>query len=240
MDLNQKTTVLERIYDVYGNFSDDRNIACKRGCAHCCTRNVTLTTLEGFHIARTLPASARDDLMRRLKIASDRSRFRPLVTTNQIAEICLRGEDPPEEESDPEWGKCPLLEEEECPLYTVRPFGCRCMVSSRDCGETGAADMDPFVVTVNTVILQYIEHVDADGYSGNLTDILLWMDSPDNRERYRAGVLSLPPEGMIPNRPVKALMVPPKHRSRIKPVLEALGDVSPRRTNPENRDDPAR
>jgi len=226
--LNEKLAILERIYAVYGEFLEGRDLACKRGCAHCCTRNVTLTTLEGYHLTETLAASGRTDLVRRLEVGADGNRFRPLVTTNEIAEICLRGEDPPEEESDPDWGVCGLLTENECPLYGVRPFGCRCMVSARNCGETGAADMDPFVVTVNTVILQYIEHVDADGYSGNLTDVLLWMEAEENRGYYRESTLTHPPRGLIPNRPVKALMVPPRHRADIKPILEAIGDITPR------------
>jgi hypothetical protein len=230
LNSSEKTAVLERIYAVYGDVADGLNLACKRGCDHCCTRNVTLTTLEGYHFVNLLEPSARADLIRRLEKASGGNRFRPRVTTNEISEICLRGEDPPEEELEAGWGSCPLLHESECPFYAVRPFGCRCMVSARNCGETGAADMDPFLVTLNTVILQYIEHVDADGYSGNLTDILLWMGREDNLQRYREGALPRPPEGLIPNRPVKALMVPPRHRAAIKPILEALGEVSPRRS----------
>lgn len=227
MNLNQKLVILERIYAVYDDFLDGRDLACKRGCMHCCTRNVSLTTLEGYHTANTLAASGREDLIARLESGATGHRFHPRVTTNEIAEICLRGEDPPEEENNPDWGECALLSEDECTLYRVRPFGCRCMVSARNCGETGAADMDPFVITVNTVILQYIEHLDADGYSGNLTDVLLWMGSEKNRGHYREGTLTHPPQGLIPNRPVKALMVPPRHRTDIKPILEAIGDVTP-------------
>ena len=99
------------------------------------------------------------------------------------------------------------------------------MVSSRRCDETGFADMDPFVVTVNNVILQYIEHVDRDGYSGNLTDLILFMASAENRRRYRDGALDRPPEGLIRNHPVRALMVPPRHRQKIAPLLKALEQV---------------
>ena len=102
LTLNEKLVILERIYAVYGEFLDGRDLACKRGCAHCCTRNVTLTTLEGYHIAATLAATGRMNLVRRLEAGADKNRFRPRVTTNEIAEICLRGENPPEEESDPE------------------------------------------------------------------------------------------------------------------------------------------
>ena len=35
---------------------------------------------------------------------------------------------------DPSWGACPLLFNDACPIYTLRPFGCRCMVS--DMGMT--------------------------------------------------------------------------------------------------------
>lgn len=225
MGIHDKLTVLDHIYRVYANFIDKFETACGRGCDRCCTRNVTLTTLEAYKIALHLVESGKQDPFGQLAAAIDVPRFIPQVTTNELAGICLRGDEPPEEASDPDWGACPFLEGGACPLYVVRPYGCRCMVSSRRCDETGFADMDPFVVTVNNVILQYIEHVDRDGYSGNLTDLLLFMASEENRRRYRKGALGPPPEGLIRNHPVRALMVPPRHRQKIAPLLKALEQV---------------
>ena len=51
MDLNSKLAVLNQIYRVYDEFVARLHTACKKYCAGCCTRNVTLTTLEGYLIA---------------------------------------------------------------------------------------------------------------------------------------------------------------------------------------------
>jgi hypothetical protein len=144
------------------------------------------------------------------------------VTINQLAEICMNGQYPPDEEADPAWSPCPLLADQECPVYAFRPFGCRCMVSAQNCRETGWADMDPFTLTVNNVVLQYIEQIDADGYTGNLSDLLVFMASEDHRQMYRKGQLSPLPPNLIPNRRMKALMVPPEHQQRIQPILQAI------------------
>ncbi|WP_373501039.1 hypothetical protein [Desulfococcus sp.] len=227
MGVHEKLRVLDHIYRVYDGFIAGRETACRRKCARCCTRNVTLTTLEAYKIAVHLVDSGKSGLFGKLAAAVDVPRFIPRVTTNALADICLRGEEPPEEPNDPDWGGCPLLDDGECPLYAVRPYGCRCMVSARRCDDAGFAEMDPFVVTVNNVILQYIEHIDRDGWTGNLTDLLLFMASEESRRRYRDGAPDHPPGGLIRNHPVRALMVPPRHRQQIAPLIAALENVPP-------------
>ncbi len=217
--------LLEHIYAVYDDFSETLPAACRRGCAHCCTRNVTLTTLEAYLIAAHLSAGGHEALAGRLAAGLDQDRFHPRITTNELADICRQGLAPPEE-TQPGETVCALLEDEACPIYPVRPFHCRCMTSRTDCGKTGCADMDPFVMTVNTVFLQYIEHIDRDGFSGNLIDVMHFamhfFESRENRRRYEAGEPISQPPGLIPNRRVSALMIPPKHRGRIAPLLQKL------------------
>ncbi len=222
MDPASRLNVLKHIYSVYETFAATVPSACRRGCAHCCTRNVTLTTLEGCHIVSHLSAIREADLFDRLSFALERRRFQPRITTNELADICLQGQDPPQEETESGETRCPLLEKEECAIYPVRPFHCRCMTSRTDCGETGCADMDPFVMTVNTVFLQYIEHIDASGFSGNLIDAVLFLQPEENRRRCTSGAPVARPPGLIPNRRVSALMIPPKHRQRIAPLLQKL------------------
>jgi hypothetical protein len=222
MGIHEKLAALDHIYRVYENFISEYEVACRRGCDRCCTRNVILTTLEAYKISTHLIESGQESLLERLSAVIDGPRFIPRVTTNGLAEICMRGEDPPEEASDPAWGPCPLLDDGQCPLYAVRPFGCRCMVSARRCDDAGFAEMDPFLVTVNNVMLQYIEHIDRDGCSGNLADLLVFMSSGENRRRYRDGGPEGLPAGLIRNRAIRALMVPPRHRERIMPVMKSL------------------
>ena len=226
MDINIRHAVLEQLYTIYDTFSQTLDVACQRYCSQCCTCNVTLTTLEAHRIIGHLLETGQSDLLEKLESKVPEKRFQPKITTNGIADYCTQGKPLPEEESDAAWGTCPFLEQNECPLYLARPFGCRCFVSKQLCGESGYADVDPFVITVNNVFLQYIEHIDAQGYSGNLSDVLRFMRDEKNRGQYEAGTLNPPADDLlIPNRPLKVLMIPPEHRDRIAPILEAIQKI---------------
>ena len=117
---------------------------------------------------------------------------------------------------------CPLLLDELCSIYALRPFNCRCFISRRPCAETGCADVEEFVLSVNTVFLQTIEHVDAEGCSGNLLDVLGVLANEEKRRAYAEGSLHCTANGLIANRPMQVLMLPPEHRERIEPILSQL------------------
>jgi len=222
MDLNTNLALLEEIYRIYDDFAVKLNVACKRYCSECCTRNVTLTTLEAYKIVNYLRAKDQTVLFRRLEVESYKKRFQPETTTNGLANLCIQGEEIPDEENNYIWGKCPLLHNDECPLYPARPFMCRCFLSKQNCREQGHASIDPFVLTVNNVFLQYIEHIDAHGFTGNLTEILLFLESEDNRQAYENKAVRPDTRGLIPNQPIKALFIPPEHRDKIKPILQSI------------------
>ncbi|MDJ0784750.1 MAG: hypothetical protein QNJ22_22490 [Desulfosarcinaceae bacterium] len=227
MDLDLRLDLLDQLYTIYGDFIRQQPLACTKGCSQCCTCNLTITTLEGEYLRRKLPPTQHSAVMQRLVGAADRPRYRPSVTLNQLADLCARGEDPPEEENDPDWGACPVLADDLCPLYEVRPFGCRCMVSRHDCRQTGYAEIAPLILTVNDLILQHIEHIDAKGYSGNFTDILLFLDQPASAASYRQGQLGAPPDGLLANQPLFTLMIPPEHREAVAPLLKAIRAIRP-------------
>ena len=222
MNLEKKLVVLERIYEIYDNFTKGLDVVCKKYCANCCTRNVTMTTLEGYKIAGFLELRGKTDLSAKIQKALYKKRFIPKITINMLADLCLRGKDIPDEENDAGWGECPLLIKNECPIYPVRPFGCRCFVSGTNCMENGYAEVDPFVLTVNSLFLQYIEHADKGGYFGNLTDVLFFMQTEENRKLFEKGILKCKDTWMIPNWQIKAFLVAPEHKVRIKPILKDL------------------
>jgi hypothetical protein len=226
MDLNSKIAVLDQIYRVYDEFVDGLDIACKKYCAGCCTRNVTLTTLEGYFIATHMISSGKSSLFENIESALPQKRFQPLTTTNRLADLCMKGEDPPEEKHESPNGCCPLLKDNLCPIYPVRPFGCRCFVSKKDCRKQGYAEVDPFVLSVNNLFLQVIEHVDSQGFSGNLIDILNFMASKKNRYHYKKNILDNTDTGLIPNLKITVLMIPPEHRVEITPILNALQNIT--------------
>jgi Fe-S-cluster containining protein len=226
MELNSKIAVLDQIYRVYEEFVDRLDIACKKYCAGCCTRNVTLTSLEGYLIATQIISSGKSNLFENIESALPKKRFYPLTTTNRLADLCMKGQDPPEEKHDDSNERCPLLKDNLCPIYPVRPFACRCFVSKKDCRKQGYAEVDPFILSVNNLFLQVIEHVDSQGFSGNLIDVLKFMASKNNRDNYKKNTMDHPDAGLIPNLKITVLMIPPEHRVRIKPILNALQNIT--------------
>jgi Fe-S-cluster containining protein len=222
MDIEQKLALLDQIDGLYDAYAATLDLACHKGCDSCCTRNVTLTTLEAYRLLARLSPERCDPLLARVAAHAARNRFRPAVTTNQLADLCLAGEDPPEEDVDPGWGPCPLLTASVCPVYPLRPFGCRSFTSGRNCAQSGCAEVTPLTVTVNTVFLQAIEHLDQAGCSGNFSDLLQVLAPAGARQDYRNGSLGCRANGLIPNRPAKILMVPPAHRTQAGPWVAQL------------------
>jgi len=222
MPYTKKLAVLKKIYKIYDDIADHWETACRRYCAACCTCNVTMTTLEGAFITEILAEKGDTDLSDRLKAISDNRRFFPQITTNELADRCVQGKAFPEEKSDPSWGKCPLLIDNQCSIYSVRPFGCRCFVSTTDCRKTGYADTDPFVISINNLFLQYIEHIDAHGFFGNMTDILVFTDTTVHRQDNWENAPKHNSGHLITCQPLKTLLTPPEHREEIRPILNTL------------------
>lgn len=222
MDVNTKLALLGELYRIYADAADHLDLACAKGCAHCCTVNVTLTSLEGYRLLQGLGSVQRRDLVQRIRDASPGRRFQPQFSFNQLAERCRDGRSVPAEVCDPAWGVCPLLADQACLFYRWRPFACRCMVSRLNCGRSGQAQMDEWVLTLNHVMLQFIEHVDADGFSGNLGDVLSHMARDTHRQAYAGPGTAAPPPPLIANRRLSILMIPPEHRRRMAPILTKI------------------
>jgi Fe-S-cluster containining protein len=223
--LEKKSNALSRIYEIYEKFVASIETACEKYCADCCTCNVTLTSLEAYRIVTHLQDRGEQGLIHELASLEGRKRFQPGITTNRLAELCMGEEEIPREECDPSWGRCPFLLEEACRIYPVRPFGCRCLLSSQKCRATGYAEVTPFVLTVNTVFMQVIEHLDQNGLSGNLTDVVRWLAVDTNCHAYQTGNLASGAPGPIMNRPLPCLMIPEEHRGEIRELLVKLQEV---------------
>ncbi len=225
MMLEKKIAALDKIYAVHDKFCASLDVACEKHCAHCCTSNVTLTTLEGFKIVTHLIATGKRDIINGLEQMAATSRYRPQISTNRLAELYAADAKVPQEDTATEWEECSLLEKNICSIYDLRPFGCRCFVSRINCAETGYADVDDFTTSVNTLFLQIIEHLDADGCTGNLIDVLGVMASEDNRRAYAKSRLKCDINGLIVNWALKVLMIPPEHRTKMEPILKELRQI---------------
>jgi len=222
VELEKKLTALDRIYKIYDEFSAELDVACEKTCTHCCTTNVTLTTLEGYKIVDHLTAAGKLGIIDRLTDLPHLKCYQPRVSINRLAELVAADAKVPPENPAETWGPCPLLKDELCAIYDQRPFGCRCFVSRQNCAATGFADIDDFTASVNTVFLQIIEHVDREGCSGNLIDLLPVMSSDNSQRAYAKDELKCEDSGLIVNWQLKNLMIPPEHRTQIEPILEQL------------------
>ena len=223
MTIDQRLAVLEHLYAVYDRFCQSLgDLACRKFCADCCSRHVTLTTLEGLHLLQGLDTVRQGDCLAILARDADQNVFRPRWTTNQIATRCREGQDPPDDDVVHDGSCCSFLTDAACSLYAVRPFGCRCMVSRHSCSTQGYADVDDWVLTVNTVFLQTIEHIDRPGCFGNLQDVLLALGREDWQAVYRDGRPPTEASGLLPNQAAPMLMVPPEHRERMQPLLAEM------------------
>ena len=222
MNFETRLIVLNKIYQLYNDAIKNLDVACKKYCAACCTPNVTMTTLEGYLISDHMISNGQTDLFEVIQSRISKNRFKPKITFNKIADLCRKGSDPPEEEKTYSNKSCPALKDNLCPIYKVRPFGCRCFISKHDCSKAGYAEVDPFDMTVNTLFMQFVEQIDFMGFSGNFADVLLLMASNENRENYKKNTLKHPGTDFVSNLEIKVLMIPPEHRMKVKPVLDAL------------------
>ncbi|HDK43498.1 MAG TPA: hypothetical protein ENG91_02965 [Desulfobacteraceae bacterium] len=167
-----KKMLLASIYETYETFWADTFFACRKGCASCCTQSVTITTIEGNNILEYLEeydVIREDDLAGRLAAATPSL---PACTTNQFAGSFLDGKVP--EAGAEEWSLAPciFLAGNCCTIYPARPFACRCFASTAPCGPEGAALLPTAVISLNTAVMQIIEHLDQGGCWGNMIEVL--------------------------------------------------------------------
>ncbi len=210
---------LEAIYDFYDQFTRGFSMACQKGCNVCCTTNVTVTSLE----ARYLFQSGKLDGSRMKDLEAERQKehFIPSTTINTTAAMCLAQKPIPEETSPLTFNRCPLLDKEGlCSVYEHRPFACRAMSSETVCTEGGQADMPSFLVTVNLALYQVLEHLDAEGWYGNLLDLI---PIAALQEKDQAARLVAAEKGRIKtNRQLPGFIVPPDDTIRFRSFLRRL------------------
>ncbi len=223
MELTRRLRLLEGLYAIHDRFTAGLDaLACSLHCDDCCTRNVTMTTLEGIYLLDGLRSDERQQLMAAVRRQAEKPRYLPVITTNALARYCIEGQEPPEENQPDETIPCSLLEEKACPVYDRRPFGCRCFVSRRRCGDHGYADVEDWVLTANTVFLQTIEQIDRPGCFGNFSDVLLALEDWGTTTADDPPHPACQTAGLLANQPTTALMIPPEHRERVQPLLQAI------------------
>lgn len=223
---DRQIRVLRKIYEYYDKLIGTYDQVCAKGCASCCTCNVTMTSLETACFLEKLDIEAEKALKKKIDPILSSKRFIPQMTTNQFARWCIEDAEIPEEENDPAWGRCPVLKENVCGFYNDRPFGCRALVSSHDCSTKGYAAVKPVVLAINQVFMQFIEHLDRHGISGNFSDMIALFLSGSLPEDLRVPAESgAEGSGFVPNEKIPVLMVEPAHRGSLQPVVEQLSSL---------------
>ncbi len=209
---------LKAIYDFYDKFVKGFSIACKKGCHTCCTTNVTATSLEVDYLLQS--KNLNGVCLEKLEEQRKETHFIPSTTINTTAAMCLAQKDIPEETSPITFNPCPLLDNQGlCTVYEHRPFSCRSMSSETVCTEGGQADMPPFLVTVNLAIYQILEHIDSEGWYGNLLDMV--PISMAGKERAPQMVAEC--QGIIKtNRKLPCFIVPPDDAVRFRSFMRRL------------------
>jgi len=221
--LTVKQKLLSRLaqaFDAYVNAM--HKVACKEGCAFCCTQHVTVTTLEAYPIHRRLIDSGQRPADRLSAIGPDR--FQPAYTTNEFAASCFGRKELPEDVPGNTSRPCPFLEEDRCTIYGIRPFACRAFLSVAHCPSVGQAEIPSPLASVIGICQQIIEHIDAGGCYGNLSDMLMLLDDGSKADAYRrnepVGTENMPKAIALPG-----FLVPPEDQKDVNAFLSRLLNV---------------
>jgi Fe-S-cluster containining protein len=182
-----------------------------------------MTTLEGRLIMQSLDRIHRRNLLHAVGTTVGHHRNQRVITTNAFARLCFNGKEAPDEQHHGGGKVCQFLYKNECIIYDARPFGCRCFFSLQPCEKEACAVVEPFLVTMNTVFQQFIEHVDRGGFFGNLNRVLAHLATVDKKplpKHLRNG------PGLSRNEPIPGLLVPPEHRERAQPIVKDLQRIA--------------
>lgn len=200
--------LLTTLYDAFAQWAETFAFACRKGCATCCTRSVTMTSLEGEGIMAFLTEAGRLSELTTPAFQPTTSRMAQ-CTTNAFVAAHLTGKSVEEPES---WDlrPCPFLKEASCSIYPVRPFGCRLFASQNPCAASGVAEMPPGYLAGATVLLQYIEHLDCGGSWGTMVELLAGLHTG------QAGGYGQP------TAPIPGFLIAPDEHTLIEPLLHSL------------------
>lgn len=164
-------------------------------------------------IIDALPAEKRRLLHSSLLQA--RSATKPLTATpNQFARRCLCREETGPEQLSWDFTPCFFLKEMECSIYQARPLGCRTLVSLQTCKPGGEAVVPPLLLTISTVLMQLVEHLNRFGGAwGVMDDVLRHLLQKEK---------SAGQNPLLPARPLPGFLIPPGEEAEVNRLLQTL------------------
>jgi len=219
-----KDKVLQEIYQNYEKWLAGQDYACSKGCAACCTDNVTITAMEGELILDFVLVNNQEEWLA-TKLMNRTEGTQEHLTTNALARMCLNNIEPPPDAARQD-NSCPLLTDNTCPLYQVRPFNCRCFASTEPCLKNGSASQPDELVAINTVTLQIIEHLGQGEFWGNMQDVLLALLAASKYRRIKKLINDeiIPPAMARLGRaePLPGFLLLPAEEPLVRPYLDHL------------------
>ncbi len=220
-----KETIYLTIIDQFSNWAADFGSACSKGCNPCCTQNITITALEGERILNFVMTHGMEGWLAE-KLQEPQRADRPRMTTNEFAHACLTGREADGGENGT-IAPCPFLEDHACRIYPVRPFACRCFISTVRCSRAQPARIAAHYLTAATAMMQLIEHLGQKEYWGNMTDVLPALcdisvyrpiaerlDDPTRIMQARLRTLTA--------RPLPGFLFSDEEEERLRPLLRAI------------------
>lgn len=210
--------MLESLYQIYADWVAGLPFVCRQGCAACCTQSVTMTSGEGAVMVAFLEKigqrTAAEAALAGVHLPAVSAAGRPAMTTNQFAASCLAREELPwAEPAAWNFAPCIFLAHDSCSIYPARPFGCRSFGSFVPCEQAGTAELPGMLLTVNTVMLQVIEHLYSNGgWWGNMNDIL----------RQQLGQEKATGADLRPAVPVPGFLLEPAEKQTILALLDRV------------------
>jgi Fe-S-cluster containining protein len=208
------------IYTLYADWAEEFDYACHKGCATCCTQSVSMTMLEGELIHEYIQTE-RPELMTILDGLPGGAATPK--TTNQFAAACLREEEDGDEPDSWNMAPCVFLRENCCAVYPVRSFMCRSFGSRIPCDLRGEAEVEPLLLTLNTVILQCLEHLDQGRPWGNMNLILRLV------KENSSGTSGPRRESVRISAPIPGFLIPPDETAAMHDKLQTLLKIIGRR-----------
>ncbi|MEE4242620.1 MAG: YkgJ family cysteine cluster protein [Desulfopila sp.] len=215
-----KNTILEVIYTQFSKWSASADYCCSPGCSSCCTRNVSITALEGHRILEYIQNQKTAGWF-----AGRMNPLQPLPsprqTINEYIAAILNGDEDAAPPAVDFQEHCPFLENEMCAIYPVRPFSCRCFYSTTPCALQQTATVPDSHLYVSMAMQQIIEHLGQFDWWGNMIEVIAVLSRNPEYQKITAQLdnpelLKQAPQIVRRAKPLPGFVVPAEQESTSK------------------------
>ncbi len=220
-----KKKILNIIYTEFEHWTSNQNFCCSKGCAVCCTQNVTITAFEGMTILKYCIEKDQVSWLAS-KLCYPNKTTPPSITTNEYVAACLQDEEVEQDTADSTI-KCPFIENDFCTIYPVRPFSCRCFASQKKCNLHGSALLPDYYLSASMALMQILEHLGQFEYWGNMIDVLLVLCGRGSYKNISDAVddptqIKLAKQRILLAKPIPGFFLPENEMKKISPLLDAI------------------